>query len=398
MASIDGGGVTAEQATKISYIDGVGDTDGDADGYFDTLQFVTDDEAGLTALNGGVRVSGAGAFTGFGPNTVSILSAASAVTMNASNDEAVAVGFDVTASGLQSVSIGERGIASGEASTAIGSNGDATGTSAISIGSYYARALQNHSIAMGAWSYANGAASITIGGYSDATGTGSIAIGSDSASGAQATEAGAIAIGGDGGTAAATATAADAIAIGHDAHATTGAGAVAIGLSANATAANAWQFGVGTNSTADTLQFSGLEIKVNSANRANLGLYRTDATITSGNDIANIKVGGTGGTNSGAGVDNTAQILFEATENWSDGNAGTNVVIKTTPNASETSATALTIGQDKSLKAEGAFGMAGVTPASQAAHIANPTDLAECITAINALLVVVENLGATATS
>ena len=35
---------------------------------------------------------------------------------------------------------------------------------------------------------------------------------------------------------------------------------------------------------------------------------------------------------------------------------------------------------------------------TQASHIANPTDLAEAITAINALLVVVENLGMTATS
>jgi len=50
------------------------------------------------------------------------------------------------------------------------------------------------------------------------------------------------------------------------------------------------------------------------------------------------------------------------------------------------------------VKINGMCGLNNVTPVGMAAHIADPTDLATCITAINSILVVLKNLGAVATA
>ena len=50
------------------------------------------------------------------------------------------------------------------------------------------------------------------------------------------------------------------------------------------------------------------------------------------------------------------------------------------------------------VKINGKTGLNNVAPVGMAAHIANPTDLATAITAINSILVVLENLGAVATA
>ena len=50
------------------------------------------------------------------------------------------------------------------------------------------------------------------------------------------------------------------------------------------------------------------------------------------------------------------------------------------------------------VKINGKTGLNNVAPVGMAAHIANPTDLATAISAINSILVVLENLGAVATA
>lgn len=55
-------------------------------------------------------------------------------------------------------------------------------------------------------------------------------------------------------------------------------------------------------------------------------------------------------------------------------------------------------GNSLGLSASEKVSFHGVTPVVQAAHIANPTDLATALTAVNAILVVLEEKGLTASA
>ncbi len=287
------------------------------------LEFVSDGAAD-TALNGGVKTSDAGAFNPLpGIESVSILSAADAVTQNAGGDYAIAIGSDVAAGGDGGVAIGSGwttsagatanvggvaiggcrnagaplGAKAGIVSVAVGSNADAIQAGQVSIGytagiggAVNSFALGNSSVGVGTGSIGMGVSSSATGDYAMALGSvattngvGAIAIGGAATPGAaaSATAAGAIAIGGDGGTDGATAEAVDCIAIGHDAHATTGAGAIAIGLSANATAAGAIQIGAGTNAVANQCQIS-----------SSVGLKIAATTTAASNTTGSLVVGG----------------------------------------------------------------------------------------------------------
>lgn len=222
------------------------------------LEFVTDTSATLLALLGGQKIEDdATVLAAGGVNSISILNGASATTMSATGLEAVAIGHDVTASGANSIAIGDAANASvadsicmGRDVTVVGTRGaislgaqTAAGRECVTIGHKAESDLAEYAIAIGSTVDALGDGSISIGSFSDTNGAGAVAIGGDVTLGAQATAAGAIAIGGDDGTNAA-------------ASATTGARAVAVGSGAVASAADAWQFGIGTNSTADSLKIS----------------------------------------------------------------------------------------------------------------------------------------------
>ena len=306
------------------------------------LEFVGDSGAGATALNGGVKTSGAGDFTVFGIDSISIAPDASAVTMNASGLRAVAIGHDCTASGISATAMGDTSIVTGNYSTAIGYNsrmksangvaigvsagtttttatgavaigynsGQLNGSASVSVGqSSYAQGDSSISIGRNAICNASGDEGISIGAYSDCQGIGAVAIGGDSATGARALSLGSIAIGGDDTS-------------NGSAYAHTGANAVAIGAGAEASAANAWQFGVGINSTANSLQISGMSFK--SSTYSVFGTSTPDANKTvlidrdfssTGSSYA-LQVGGiqtlTGGTSSPSGAKIGSQITVNS--------------------------------------------------------------------------------------
>ena len=93
-------------------------------------------------------------------------------------------------------------------------------------------------------------------------------------------------------------------------------------------------------------------------------------------------------------------IACVATEDYDTGHSGSSWVFQVNADNDPTHnlITGMTLGQDKSLTVEGGVGMNGVAAPAKAAHIADATDLASCITAINAILVVLEDIGAVATS
>ena len=130
--------------------EGTGSTDGDSSGRYDTLEFgVTLKDGGgnqpATALIGGAKSVAKDGTTGLseaGVDSISILSDASAKTMLATGDFAVAMGHDVTA-GEHSLAIGNGATAPHTITTAnggriaIGRGATASGTlAAVAVGKW----------------------------------------------------------------------------------------------------------------------------------------------------------------------------------------------------------------------------------------------------------------------
>lgn len=251
---------------------------------------------------GGVKTTDAGAaLASLGTDSITIISGASVSDMKATGANSVVIGHDVKAESTNSVVLGDTSVSRGASDVVIGLNASSLGTgnnynivmgelatcgasasSSVVLG-YSAESGSDSGIALGKHSHASGLYSIRMGadtGTSDAAGDYSIiagynvqstasgdycvALGKDiSANGVNNIYIGNAAVtpsGGDdniliGTGANSTGTFDDTIALGNGA--TVGAtSANALGLSAVCNASNAWQFGAGTNSTANTAKFA----------------------------------------------------------------------------------------------------------------------------------------------
>jgi hypothetical protein len=311
---------------------GDGNLDGDDSGLFDSLEFgVALGSHPATSLIGGMKsVAGDGstALTAAGANSISILSGASLVSMLATGARAIAIGYDVTADGTGAIAMGDEADASA-GNIAIGDGAKASNTNNVTIGSSTNNG-KNQTILIGHGITANDQQTVaigtslgTVGGFSVVIGAaascavpngiaignqassntaqGNIAIGvdADAAGGnsislgreTRTSSTGSIAIGGannDG--AGANATANGAIAIGgndgtNNAADANNANSVAFGSGAVASADNAWQFGIGTNSTSNCLQISGLDVNIAGGNLDMTGIFNIYDSSDSGSAI-----------------------------------------------------------------------------------------------------------------
>ena len=112
--------------------------------------------------------------------------------------------------------------------------------------------------------------------------------------------------------------------------------------------------------------------------------------LASGNDI--LRLSGYGQYDSTVGNESEAgYMLLEASEAWSSGAKGSRWSFYNIPAGGTTLTKWLEGTGDK-------IGFFGVTTVAQAAHIANPTDLATCQTSIASILTALENYGLLATS
>jgi len=257
-------------------ISGTGQTDGDASTLWDTLEFgVKLGSQPTTALIGGVKSVNADGVTPLstaGANSISILAGATDADHLARGDRAVAIGYDAEASLEGNIGIGDAVRSIGLGTTAIGDGAKAQSGKATSYG-YNANAQGTDATAIGDDSRTNGVHGFSGGSHAFSSGTGSVGLGGDNVTGASASANGAIAIGGDDGFN----TAANA----------SSSKAVAIGVGSIASATNAWQFGAGTNSTANSYQY----------NMTTLDLRYEDAGTAGATESAwiQVDVGGTAG-------------------------------------------------------------------------------------------------------